>query len=107
MADAARLVDLLTALRAFSESGRLGSTELTRRVRLTVEAARLPDRQSRELAAALGSLAPTAKQAATAALPAHLRRLVYNRPTAAAEPDTPPAAPPRPVPGEPPPGEPV
>lgn len=93
VAESLRLVELLTALKVFSEATSYGPTELTRRVRLTVEAAQLPGKESRELAGSLSHLAPTMRQAVTAALPAHLRRLVYSRPTHTAAQDSQPATP--------------
>ena len=84
VADSARLSDLLVALRGFGETQALGPTEVSRRVRLTVEATRLPERQSRELACSLPQLPPTVRQAVIACLPASLRRLAYA-PQATAE----------------------
>lgn len=86
--DAARLGDLLTVLRSFSEAKGLGPTEVTRRVRIAVDAARLPERQSRELACSLANLPPTVRQAVTTSLPPPLRRLVYapQAPAPAAQP---------------------
>ena len=77
LADATRLSELLVELTRYSEALVLGSTEVSRRVRLTVESARLPERQSRELACSLSQLPATVRQAAIASLPASLRRLAY------------------------------
>ena len=77
VAHASRLPDLLTALRTLGSAASLGSTEVSRRVRLAVESARLPERQARELASSLKGLPPGVRQAAAGALPASLRRLVY------------------------------
>ena len=49
-----RLNELLTELRAFGAEQALGSTEVSRRVRLTVDAAQLPELQFRALAGSLG-----------------------------------------------------
>lgn len=41
VADAARLSDLVVALKGFGEAQSLGATEVSRRVRITVDSARL------------------------------------------------------------------
>lgn len=75
--EAARLGDLLTALEALGDSRALGPTEMSRRVRIVVDTAKLPERQSRELATSLSNLPPAVRQTVTTALPPSLRRLVY------------------------------
>ena len=78
-----RLNELLTELRAFGAEQALGSTEVSRRVRLTVDAAQLPELQFRALAGSLGSLPATVRQAVIASLPPTLRRLAYAQPASA------------------------
>ncbi|MDR3620568.1 MAG: phosphotransferase [Paludisphaera borealis] len=79
---AGRLSDLFLELRCFGQALALGSTEVSRRVRLTVEAAQLPERQARELANNLSELPATVRQAVIASIPASLRRLAYAPQTA-------------------------
>lgn len=89
-----RLSDLLSELRSFGAEQALGSTEVSRRVQLTVEAARLPERQFRELAGSLGQLPATVRQAVIASIPPSVRRLAYAPQAAAAiDPSPPPANP--------------
>ena len=73
-----RLAELATLLQGFSEVRGLGSTEVSRRVRITVELAKLPERQQRELASSLTHLPATVRQVVTTSLPPQLRRLVYS-----------------------------
>lgn len=81
LADSARLSDLIVALKGFGEAQALGPTEVSRRVRIAVESAHLPERQTRELACSLHQLPPTVRQAVITSLPAPLRRLAYSSPT--------------------------
>ena len=74
----AKLDELVAVLRVFSEARGLGPTEISRRVRIAVEAAKLPDRQARDLASMLIHLPPTIRQAVTTSLPPQLRQLVYS-----------------------------
>lgn len=76
--DPDRLIDVIAILRGFGEARGLGPTEMSRRVRIAVEVAKLPERQLRELAASLAHLPSTVRQAVTASLPPTLRRLVYS-----------------------------
>jgi len=73
-----RLAELATLLQGFSEVRGLGPTEVSRRVRIAVESAKLPERQQRELASSLAQLPATVRQAVTTSLPPQLRRLVYS-----------------------------
>ncbi|MEW4569498.1 phosphotransferase [Tautonia sp. JC769] len=75
--DSSRLAGVLRELGALAATRSLGSSEISRRARLTVEAARLTDVQLRVMASALGTFPPAVKQAVIAALPAGLRRLAY------------------------------
>src|SRR5256885_1819403 len=75
--DAARLGELSTVLKGFSEVRGLGPTEVSRRVRIAVEAAKLPERQQRDLATSLAQLPATVRQSVTTSLPPQFRRLVY------------------------------
>lgn len=77
VAEAERLGDLLIALKALGDSLALGPTEMSRRVRIVVDTAKLPERQSRELATSLSNLPPAVRQAVTTSLSPTLRRLVY------------------------------
>ncbi len=76
---AVRLTELLVELLGYSEAQALGSTEVSRRVRLTVESARLPERQSRDLACSLSQLPTAVRLATIGSLPASVRRLAYAR----------------------------
>lgn len=100
VAEAARLGDLLTVLKALGDARALGPTEVSRRVRIAVDTAKLPERQSRELASSLVNLPPAVRQAVTAALPASLRRLVYTSqpPTGTGATSPPSVTPPIPTP---------
>jgi hypothetical protein len=89
--DAARLNDLIVALKGFGEAQILGPTEVSRRVRICVESAGLAERQTRELACSLKQLPPTVRQAVITSLPASLRRLAYAPQTSPEAGSTPPA----------------
>jgi len=76
--DRERLADTVQVLKQLSQTRGLGPTEVSRRARIMVETAVLPETQLRELASSLADLPPAVRQAVTSALPPTLRRLVYS-----------------------------
>ncbi|MHB1557460.1 MAG: phosphotransferase [Isosphaeraceae bacterium] len=88
-------------LKQLSDSRGLGPTEVSRRARIVVETAVLPEAHLRELAKSLADLSAVVRQAVTSALPPPLRRLVYSSQSPNSEAERPaPTQPPAPRPSE-------